>query len=32
MKCVDVRTTNEDKESSHLESIIRVVEEMWLSP
>lgn len=32
MKGVDVRTTNEDKESSHFESVIRVLEEMPLYP
>lgn len=31
MKGVGARTTNEDK-SSHLESIIRVLEEMLLDP
>lgn len=30
MKGVDVRITNEDKESSHFESVIRVFEEMPL--
>lgn len=32
MKGVDVRTTNEDKECSHFESVIRVLEEMPLYP
>lgn len=30
MKGVGVRTTNENKESSHFESVIRVLEEMPL--
>lgn len=32
VKGVDVRTTNEDKESSHFESVIRVLKEMPLYP